>query len=181
MESHMSVAKPIGMARKLASLASKERRAALVRRVAKRLQRQDDAEDVVQEAILRLLNMKPDQSVKEELAYLNGVVDHAASDWEELERNRVLDGWDAVEAWAGQSGNAQQDDIAEHLDRKQQVERAWAQLSPREREALQASREGVTRAEIARRMEIDIGSVDRCIHRAKARMREFLGQLRDQS
>src|SRR4051812_40195639 len=147
MESHMSVAKPIGMARKLACLASKERRAALVRRVAKRLRRRDDAEDVVQEAILRLLNMKPDQPVKEEAAYLNGVVDHAASDWEDLERNRVLDGWDAVEAWACQPGNAQQDDMAERLDRKQQVERAWAQLSPREREALQASRKGVTRAE----------------------------------
>lgn len=148
----------------------------LHRFLVRRLRRPQDADDLVQEVYTRLLASK-DRAIEKPLPYLYGIASHVLADFRieaEQERRIVTVDSDTVEEWTEQASCALPDDIAERLDLQQQIDRALASLTPRQRTVvLLHHRDGWSYDEIAAKLGCSWETVSRHLVDAKVRMRSI--------
>lgn len=150
----------------------------LHRYLVRRLRRQQDLDDLKQEVYMRLLRMDRMDCIREPLAYLYSIAANVVADFTLAERrrhDRVMPDSEAVEHWADDPNQALPDDIAERTSLERELEKALKQLPPLQAAALVLHyQEGMSCAEIAKRLGLSDKSVDKYLTRAKARMRMLL-------
>lgn len=137
------------------------------------LHRQEDAEDVVQEAFLRLWGARPDEARGAALAtYFNTIVINRSKTW--LTRRRELStdpeeltGW----ADAQTPDHGEGDPAGPALD-AQRLQAAMHRLPPRQRMALAMwAYADADAADIARALELDTNAAHQLLHRARQTLR----------
>lgn len=134
-----------------------------------------DVDDLAQEVYERLLKLDDERVVHKPLAYLYGVASHVLADFRievEQEREHITVDSEKAEEWADCPSCVLPDDLAERLNLQQQIDRALADLTPRQREViLLHKRDGLAIDEIAAVLRISPETVDKHVVGAKARIR----------
>lgn len=140
------------------------------------LHRQEDAEDVVQEAFLRLWGARPDEARGAALAtYFNTIVINRSKTW--LTRRRELStDPDELTAWAdAQTPDHGVGDPAVPALDVQRLQAAMHRLPPRQRMALAMwAYADADVADIARALEVDPNAAHQLLHRARQTLRRSL-------
>ena len=148
----------------------------LHRYLERRLPSPQDADDMAQEVYLRLLRLDDAEFVREPQAYLYGVASNVVREFRirsELERERVTFDTPAMEAEQDHSARQlRPDELAEHLDVVEQLERALIRLPPLHRAiVVLLKRDGMTYEEVARKLGLSWWTVEKYYHQAKTRLR----------
>ena len=141
----------------------------------RRIGREHEVEDVVQEVFLRLLRIGNSDFVRNPRAYIYGIALHVvrefrmravkAGTWATLDPQDIVD-------LAEEPSELNQDELAEQLDIQQQLERALRRLPTAHRTVfLLHKRDGYSYEEIAQQLSISVHTVDKYLLQAKVRIR----------
>ncbi len=147
----------------------------LQRFLLRRIRRDHEVEDVVQEVFMRLLRIGNTDLIRNPRAYIYGIALHVvrefrmrhvkAGTWATLDPQDIVD-------LAEQPGELRQDELAEQLDIQQRLERALGRLPAAHRTVfLLHKRDGYSYEEIARQLGISVHTVDKYLLQAKVRIR----------
>jgi RNA polymerase sigma-70 factor (ECF subfamily) len=131
-----------------------------------------DVDDLTKEVYRRLLATPDDAQIDNPLGYLYGTAHHALAEHYEQQRHHEHVVMDSDAAEAATEATIVPDDMAERLNLQQQIDRALAQLTPRQQKVLiMHKRDGLSYDEIAVLLNISWETVSRHIVDAKARLR----------
>ena len=138
------------------------------------LQESTEAEDVAQEAFVRLLDKAPDWRPGEASlsTWLHRVVTNLCIDRKRRLRRLIND------AYARLESVPERDSLEANISRTKLVERALAELKPRQRVAIVlAHYQGFSNPEIAQIMGSSVEAVESLLARARLSLREILGPV----
>ncbi|MHA6161793.1 RNA polymerase sigma factor [Pseudomonas sichuanensis] len=141
----------------------------------KRMDNASDAADMTQDVFAQWLGYRERAKVEQPRAFLFQVARNLLSDhWRRQKvRHAVLEDDASVDEQA-QAGNDPLDH-AQHQQRLAQLRQVLGELSPRRRQALMLHRfEGLTQAEIAKRMNISVSMVEKHIAAALLQCKQHL-------
>jgi RNA polymerase sigma factor (sigma-70 family) len=148
----------------------------LQRFLARRLPREADTQDLVQEIYLRLLRFDGTELVRNPQAYLSKIAAHVASDWQLEARHHKPHSSDLLDELVVD------DPLDEALDlerRRERLQRALSRLPDNMRNALILQyRDGLSYEEIARQMNVSLRSARRYIEEGYVRLRQYMGVQR---
>jgi len=147
----------------------------LHRYLVRRLPRAADVDDLAQEVFLRYLRIPDMEQVRQPHNYLFGIASHVVREYlmrNDLEQQRVTYDSDLVDTESENPSETSPEDMADQLDRLQQLERALLKLAPMDRAVLIfIKRDGMTYDEAAKETGLTYWQVEKYYFRA-------LGQLR---
>lgn len=137
------------------------------------LQRQEDAEDVVQESFLRLWGARPDDTQGAALAtYFNAIVINRSKTWLTRRRELATSPEELTEWSDAQRVDGDADDLAGPALDAPRLRAAMFRLPPRQRMALAMwAYADADAAEIARALELDTNAAHQLLHRARQALR----------
>jgi RNA polymerase sigma-70 factor (ECF subfamily) len=139
----------------------------------RRINRPQDAEDVVQEVFLRLLRMKNLDLLRKPRAYIHGIALHVVREFRmrEMKAGTTLDPHEIVEL-AEHPTELRRDDLPEQLDIQRQLTSALRRLPIAHRTAfILHKRDGYSYEEIAEKLQVSVHAVDKYIVQAKVKIR----------
>jgi RNA polymerase sigma-70 factor (ECF subfamily) len=140
---------------------------ALVRRIARRTRRPQDAEDFLQAAYVRFEEFRSRAVVEDPAAFLVRAASNIAVDELRRERVRRLDGRGVQDLLSEAENRPLQDEVLALRKRLQRVRTGLDELNPRTREIFLMHRiEGLKYREIAERCGVSVSAVEK--HIAKA-------------
>jgi RNA polymerase sigma factor (sigma-70 family) len=141
----------------------------------RRLGHSQDAEDLAQEVYLRLLRIDSDKQVDNPLAFIYGVAHHVLADHmsaEQRARERIPSAGEVSEVALDQMSEALSDQLEDHLDIQQRVDKALAQLPAMHAAVLLLrDRDGMSKEEVAAKLNLSIHTVKKYIAEAHAMVR----------
>lgn len=151
----------------------------LVRYIARRLRTAVDAQDVAQEAYVRLLRLERKDLIRDPRSYLYRVASNILFEFELKRKADVL----GLMRWSDESridGNfGSGEDHSETLALQERLDRVLQQLSPKCRAVLIfARRDGMTYEEIGEKLEISISMVKKYLSKGLRHCRERLQDYR---
>lgn len=156
-----------------AGTACAEHDAELQRFLMRRLRSAQNAQDLAQEAYLRLLRVERSELVRKPRAYLYRIAANLVYEFQLREqRELVTFDSDALELAAERPRHGGEEDESERLSLAQQLEAVLAQLPPLYRAVfVLRKRDGLSYTEIAERLEISVHTVKKYLARAVAQCR----------
>ena len=148
-------------------------RVGLHRYLTKRLRSVHHAQDLAQEAYLRLLRVEDAEMVRKPQAYLYRIASNLAYEFKLREqREPVTFDSDVVEQLAEHPEGPVFDELGEHADASQQLEYVLMQLPPMYRAVFMLRKlDGLSYAEIAKSLELSVHTVKKYLARAVVRCR----------
>jgi RNA polymerase sigma-70 factor (ECF subfamily) len=146
----------------------------LHRYLMRRLRRPQDVDDLAQEVYERLLR-NPERAIEKPLAYLYGVASHVLADHMFAAKHSRIDWTEDADKHMDDPACVLPDDIADRLNLQQQIDKALAELTPRQRLVLlMHKRDGWSYDDIALRLGCSWETVSRHLVDAKARLRTLM-------
>jgi len=166
-------AKPARRQSSLASTAYDLYHTALQNFLVRRLRSAQDAQDLAQEAYLRLLRLERGEFVNKPLAYLYRIASNLVYEFKLRERNDpVVFDSEALDQAAENPREPFAYEASERLSAEQQVESMLTGLPPLYRAVLVLrKRDGLSYSEIARTLDISVHTVKKYLARAVAQCR----------
>jgi RNA polymerase sigma-70 factor (ECF subfamily) len=152
----------------------------LYRYLLRLLRHPQNAEDIAQEVYLRLSRIPDPELARDPRAYLFGVAFHVLREFRMRERREpvTFDSEAATSALDSGSVESTQDELAERLAVRERLERALAELPPRERAILLlVKRDGLSYEEAAREARVSVHQVERYLISARAKLRLSLREI----
>ena len=148
-------------------------RVGLHRFLMRRLRCADHAQDLAQEAYMRLLRVEDAEIVRQPQAYLYRIASNLAYEFKLRERREpVTFNSDVVEQLAEHPEGPIVDEMGEHVDASQQLEYVLMQLPPMYRAVfVLRKRDGLSYAEIATSLELSVHTVKKYLARAVVKCR----------
>jgi RNA polymerase sigma-70 factor (ECF subfamily) len=148
-------------------------REGLHRYLMKRLRSAHHAQDLAQEAYLRLLRVEHTELVLKPQAYLYRIASNLAYEFKLRERREpVMFDSDVVEQLAEHAEGPVSDEAGSRVDATQQLEYVLLQLPPMYRAVfVLRKRDGLSYAEIAKTLELSVHTVKKYLARAVAQCR----------
>jgi RNA polymerase sigma-19 factor, ECF subfamily len=147
----------------------------LHRYLVRRLPRPNDADDLAQEVFLRLLRVENAELVQKPQAYMYGIAAHVVREFRmraENEHERVTYDSAIVDREAENPTHLPQDNMADSLDLRRQLENALDQLSPMHRAVvILLKHHGMSYAEAARVTQLSVHTVEKYYFQAKAQLK----------
>jgi RNA polymerase sigma-70 factor (ECF subfamily) len=139
----------------------------------RRLRSSHHAQDIAQEAYLRLLRVEDAELVRKPQAYLYRIASNLAYELKLREqREPVMFDSEVVEQLAEQSEGPMSDELGARVDVPQQLEYVLKQLPPMYRAVfVLRKRDGLSYAEIAKTLELSVHTVKKYLARAVAQCR----------
>jgi RNA polymerase sigma-19 factor, ECF subfamily len=162
-------------ATKLVESAFAQHRKALQEYLMRRLSSAQNAQDLAQEAYLRLLSVEDAELVRQPHAYLFRIASNLVYEYRLRERNDVVTfNSQAVDHFAEQPQHVSLEDLGDRLNVERQLETALAQLPPLYRAILvMRKRDGLSYSEIAQALGISIHTVKKYLLRAVTQCRDL--------
>lgn len=151
----------------------------LLRHVSRRLGRDADADDVLQDTFLRLQSIPAEADIKNPRSYLFRMADNLATD--HIRSKRSLERYFS----SGEFPDCVDDKplserIVDYRQRLGRLQQAVAELPQRQRQVfLMHKFDGLSHAEIARELKITKSAVEKLVMKALAHLRDRLGNLID--
>ncbi len=151
----------------------------LLRHLSRRLGKEVDADDVLQDTFLRLQRIPAEVEIKNPRSYLFRVADNLALD--HMRGRRAL-GRHFVpgEGFDSEDDSPSPESIVDYRQRLSRLEQAIAELPGRQKQVfLMHKFDGLSHAEIARELGITKSAVEKLVMKALAHCRDRLGDLID--
>lgn len=134
-----------------------------------------NARDLEQEVYLRLLRVSDAELVRNPLGYMHRIAVHVVHEYRlRMQRERVTFDSCVADEWAERESEstAEQDSLGERLSTARQLEQLVRQLPPMCREAFILNKcHGLSRAEVARQLNLSESTVKIYVNRAIAMLR----------
>lgn len=145
----------------------------LQRFLMRRLQSTENAQDLAQEAYLRLLHLERGEFVRKPQAYLYRIASNLVYEFRLRERNRpIMFDSEAFDHVAECTAEPLATEASDRMEIEQQLESILAELPPLYRAVLVLrKRDGLSYLEIARTLDISVHTVKKYLARAVARCR----------
>jgi RNA polymerase sigma factor (sigma-70 family) len=141
-----------------------------------RLRHGDLAQDLAQEVYLRLLRMDDVRLIRNPRAFVIHLAAHAAHEWRELARNRLVHSERELEELVAEYSDPAE--MLERNDRANQLFRILGTLSPkRQAVVLMHRRDGMTCQEIAARLNLSVAMVKKHLARGLAECHKQMSPL----
>lgn len=151
----------------------------LLRHITRRLGKDIDADDVLQDTFLRVHSIPADADIKSPRSYLFRVANNLAMDHIRSRRaqNRHFG---ATEIFDSIDESPSPERVADYRQRLALLEKAIAELPDRQRQVfLMHKYDGLSHSEIARELGITKSAVEKLVMKALAHCRDRLGDLID--
>jgi RNA polymerase sigma-70 factor (ECF subfamily) len=151
---------------------------ALHRYIRRRVGNAQRAQDLAQEAYLRLLRFEGFELISAPQAYLFRIASNLINEWVTRERRDAV----TFNSWLSERASQRTSDIevtdpAEYFDRQQQIDGALAQLPQLYAAILvMKKRDGFSMEEIASELDLSVHTVKKYLTRALTRCREWMGK-----
>ena len=157
----------------LAATAFEQYDKGLRRFLTRRLQSTDNAQDLAQEAYLRLLRLDRGEFVRKPQAYLYRIASNLVYEFRLRERNQLVTfDSDALDHAAECTAEPLASEASDRIDIEQQLESILAELPPLYRAVLVLrKRDGLSYLEISRTLDISVHTVKKYLARAVAQCR----------
>ncbi|NSY46253.1 MULTISPECIES: RNA polymerase sigma factor [Agrobacterium] len=151
----------------------------LLRHLSRRLGRDVDADDVLQDTFLRLQSIPVETDIKNPRSYLFRMADNQATD--HIRGRRSLERYlSSVELPDCADDRPSPERVVDYRQRLGSLEQAISELTPRQRQVfLMHKFDGLSHAEIARDLKITKSAVEKLVMKALAHLRDRLGDLID--
>ncbi|MGV1947228.1 MULTISPECIES: RNA polymerase sigma factor [unclassified Agrobacterium] len=151
----------------------------LLRHLSRRLGRDVDADDVLQDTFLRLQSIPVETDIKNPRSYLFRMADNQATD--HIRGRRSLERYlSSVELPDCADDRPSPERVVDYRQRLGSLEQAISELTPRQRQVfLMHKFDGLSHAEIARDLKITKSAVEKLVMKALAHLRDRLGNLID--
>lgn len=151
----------------------------LLRHLTRRLGRENDAADVMQDTFLKLQSIPADLDIRNERSYLFRIADNLATD--HLRRQQKIgQRFASMEDFDSPDKAPLADQVVDYRQRLARLEDAIAELPDRQRQVfLMHKYDGLSHSEIAMELRISRSAVEKLIMKALAHCRNRLGNLID--
>lgn len=151
----------------------------LLRHLSRRLGRDVDADDVLQDTFLRLKSIPVETDIKNPRSYLFRMADNLATD--HIRGRRSLERYlSSGELPDSVDDRPSPERVVDYRQRLGRLEQAISELPPRQRQVfLMHKFDGLSHAEIARDLKITKSAVEKLVMKALAHLRDRLGDLID--
>jgi RNA polymerase sigma factor (sigma-70 family) len=147
----------------------------LLRHVTRRLGRDADAGDVVQDTFLRIQRIPAGAEIQNTRSYLYRMADNLALDYLRTRQSRQR--YFSTEEFADPADESPSpESIVDYRQRLARLEQAIAELPPRQKEVFLLHKfDGLSHAEIAEQLGISRSAVEKLVMKALAHCRDRLG------
>jgi RNA polymerase sigma-19 factor, ECF subfamily len=152
-----------------------QHRKALQEYLVRRLSSTAHAQDIAQEAYLRLLSVEDAELVRQPHAYLFRIASNLVYEYRLRERNDLVTyNSQAVDHFSEQPQHVSPEDLGDRLNVERQLEAVLSQLPPLQRAILiMRKRDGLSYVEIAQAMGISVHTVKKYLLRAVTQCRDL--------
>ncbi|NWJ25347.1 sigma-70 family RNA polymerase sigma factor [Rhizobium sp. Td3] len=151
----------------------------LLRHLSRRLGRDADAADVLQDTYLRLQNIPTETDIKNPRSYLFRMADNSAMD--HIRGKRSIERYFSSEETPDSADEKPSPErIVDYRQRLDRLQQAVSELPQRQRQVfLMHKIDGLSHAEISRELGITRSAVEKLVMKALAHLRDRLGDLID--
>jgi RNA polymerase sigma-70 factor (ECF subfamily) len=151
----------------------------LLRHLSRRLGRDVDADDVLQDTFLRLQSIPVETDIKNPRSYLFRMADNLATD--HIRGRQSLERYFSPQEFPDSvDDKSSPERIVDYRQRLGRLEQAISELPPRQRQVfLRHKFDGLSHAEIASELRITKSAVEKLVMKALAHLRDQLGDLID--
>ena len=165
----------------LAETVFRDHSGALHRYLIRRVGHAEDADDLAQEAFVRLLRVRDADLVRAPLAYLLGIASHVLSEFRHRQQNeRVVFDSGIADVLYERADGPDRQGMAEQAELRERLDKALKRLPPTHQLVLLlVKRDGMSYAEAARASGLSVHTVEKYMVEARGRLRLALTELEE--